>query len=275
MVAAGRVVLIVDQLEEAFTLCQDESEREAFFGRLGEMARLPGDAPGNVTALVVLGLRADFYGQATRYPLLRDVLRDAPVLLDPMSEAELRQAIIFPARAVGLEVEPGLVEVLLRDLGVARQDDRAGRLPLLAHALRATWQQRRGHRLTVDGYRATGGIERAIATTADRAYDGLDVTAREEARILFLRLVVIGEGGSDTRRRLSRAELLRDFDAGPVRRARRVHPAPAAHPGTGHGHDHARGPGVRLAPAARVDRFRSHRQRPAAGSRRRREQLGR
>ena len=211
-VASGRVVLIVDQLEEVFTLCQDEAERETLISRLGELARLPGGAPGKVTALVVLGLRADFYGQAARYPLLRDVLRDAPVLLDPMSEDELRQAIIFPAREVGLEIEPGLVEVLLRDLGVARQDDRAGRLPLLAHALRATWQQRRGHRLTVDGYRATGGIERAIATTADRAYDGLDVTAREEARILFLRLVVIGEGGSDTRRRLGRAELLRDFD---------------------------------------------------------------
>ncbi len=210
--AARRVVLIVDQLEEALTLCQDESEREAFFGQLGQVAGLPGDAPGTVTGLVVLGLRADFYGQATRYPLLRDVLRDAPVLLDPMSEAELRQAISFPARAVGLKVEPGLVEVLLRDLGVAQQDDRAGRLPLLAHALWATWQQRREGLLTVDGYRATGGIERAVATTADRAYDGLDATAQEEARVLFLRLVVIGEGGSDTRRRLSRAELLRDFD---------------------------------------------------------------
>jgi WD40 repeat protein len=102
--------------------------------------------------------------------------------------------------------------VLLRDLGVAPQDDRAGRLPLLAHALRATWQQRRGHLLTVDGYQATGGIERAIATTADRAYDSLDTTAQEEARVLFLRLVIIGGGGSDTRRRLGRAELLRDFD---------------------------------------------------------------
>jgi len=210
--AGGRIVLIVDQLEEVFTLCQDEAEREAFISRLGQLAGLPDDAAGTVTGLIVLGLRADFYAQAAAYPLLRDVLRDAPVLLDPMSEDELRQAIMFPARAVGLEIEPGLVEVLLRDLGVAQRDDRAGRLPLLAHALRATWQQRRGHELTVDGYQKTGGIERAIATTADRAYDSLHMTAQEEARVLFLRLVVIGEGGSDTRRRLGRVDLLRDFD---------------------------------------------------------------
>jgi WD40 repeat protein/energy-coupling factor transporter ATP-binding protein EcfA2 len=208
--SAGRIVLVVDQFEEVFALCREEAERQDFISRLCQIAQ-PGDGTAAI-GLVVLGLRADFYGQAARYPLLRDALRDGPVLLDPMSEAELRQAIIFPARAVGLEIEPGLVEVLLRDLGVTQRGDRAGRLPLLAHALRATWQQRRGLLLAVDGYQATGGIERAIATTADRAYDSLEAAAQEAARAMFLRLVAIGNAGNDTRRRLGRADLLRDFD---------------------------------------------------------------
>ncbi len=77
----------------------------------------------------------------------------------------------------------------------------AGRLPLLAHALRATWQQRHGHTLTVNGYRVTGGIHRAVATTADRVFAGLHPASQHAARILFLRLVRIGDGTEDTRRR--------------------------------------------------------------------------
>lgn len=206
-----RIILIVDQFEEIFALCPDEHERRTFVARLCELA-----AGSPAAALIVLGLRADFYAQAAQYPELRDVLRDGPVLLDPMSEAELRQAIMFPARDVGLDIEPGLVEVLLRDLGagepiVLAAADRAGRLPLLAHALRVTWQERRGHLLTVEGYQATGGIERAIATTADRTYNGLGPAAQEAARRMFLRLIAIGDGTADARRRLSRAELLGDL----------------------------------------------------------------
>src|SRR5262249_31269180 len=90
----------------------------------------------------------------------------------------------------------------------------SGRLPLLAHALRVTWQQRHGHTLTVEGYRSTGGIHRAVATTAESVFTGLDPAGQHAARTLFLPLVKIGDGTEDIRRRIPRPDLLRSLDLG-------------------------------------------------------------
>lgn len=215
----GRLVVVIDQLEELFTLGVGEREQHDFLDLLAELARAgPGgeDAP----ALVVYGLRSDFYTPCAGFPQLRDALQHGQVLVGPMTQDELREAILFPARAVGLEVEPGLIEVLLRDLGADLYANGAGayevgRLPYLAHALRATWQQRHGHTLTVDGYRATGGIHEAIANTAERLFNGLDASGQQATRTLFLRLVRIGDGMQDTRRQLSRTGL-RDIGGDPA-----------------------------------------------------------
>ena len=215
--AAARAVIVVDQLEELFTLCTDEQERRAFIGWLWQLAQP--DTRDGPLALVVCGLRADFYAECANYPQLRRALQAGQTLVGPMSQAELREAILCPAEAAGLDVEAGLVELLLRDLGVTVSDgDRtpgtageyhAGRLPLLAHALQATWQQRCGNTLTVDGYLTTGGIQHAIATTAERAFSRLDPAGQHDARTLFLRLVKIGDDGEDVRRPVSRDGLLR------------------------------------------------------------------
>ena len=211
-----RAVVVVDQLEELFSLCTDEQERRAFIGWLWQLAQA--DIRQDPLALVVCGLRADFYAECANHPQLRQALQTGQTLVGPMSQPELREAIICPAEAVGLDIEPGLVELLLRDLGGTPGDgDRespageydAGRLPLLAHALQATWQQRHGSTLTVDGYRTTGGIHRAIATTAERAFSRLDSAGQQEARTLFLRLVKIGDSVEDVRRPVSRDNLLR------------------------------------------------------------------
>src|SRR5580704_1819871 len=127
-----------------------------------------------------------------------------------MTQAELSQAISQPARAAGLRLEGGLTERLMRDLGVGADETayEAGRLPLLAYALRATWQRRSGNRLTVAGYEATGGIGGAIAKAAEDVYTGLDASGQRTAQQLFLALVQVGssepagEGIPDTRRRL-------------------------------------------------------------------------
>ncbi|GAA4878459.1 ATP-binding protein [Kitasatospora terrestris] len=227
----GRLVVVVDQLEELFTLGADEREQHRF---LDVLAGLAGTGTGRESppAVVVYGLRSDFYGACAGFPQLREALRQGQVLVGPMTQDELREAVLFPARDVGLEVEPGLVEVLLRDLGAdsypsggdrgGDTDDAAagttadnsgsgayevGRLPYLAHALRATWQQRQGRTLTVDGYRATGGIHQAIANTAERRFAALDPAGQRIARALLLRLVRIGDGTQDTRRQVARAEL--------------------------------------------------------------------
>ncbi len=200
------LVVVVDQFEEVFTACADEAERAWFIDVLDRLARTGSDAA------VLLSLRADFYAACTAYPQLRTALQAGPVVLGPMTEGELKEAIRLPAEDVALDVEDGLVEVLLSDLGAVgglAGAGSAGRLPLLAHALRATWQQRSGHRLTVDGYRVTGGIQRALANTADRLYDGLGQDGRDAARWVFLRLVIVGQDADDTRRRVRYDELLR------------------------------------------------------------------
>ncbi|MFH8868398.1 AAA family ATPase [Streptomyces griseus] len=201
------LVVVVDQFEEIFTACGDETEREWLIDVLDRLARPEGGA------VVVLGVRADFYAACTAHPRLRAALRAGPVLLEPMTQDELKDAIRRPAADVGLDVEDGLVEVLLADLGAVGGPvgtGTTGRLPLLAHALRATWQQRHGHTLTVDGYRVTGGIQGAIATTANRLYDTLPPPCHEAARWVFLRLVIVGRDADDSRRRVRDDELLRN-----------------------------------------------------------------
>jgi WD40 repeat protein len=217
---AARLVLIIDQFEETFTLCTDERRRRVFIQALCAAAAT--SAGGQAPALVVLGLRADFYGRCAAYPELVAALRHGQVLLGAMSAAELRDAIGRPAQAAGLSLQPGLVEVLLRDLGAeasgsTRQGPydqttyEPGALPLLSHALLATWQQRDGQTLTLDGYHLTGGIRSGIATTAEQAYQRLDPAERRIARhIVLFHMIQIGEGTGVTRRRVDRTRLVEE-----------------------------------------------------------------
>lgn len=158
-------------------------------------------------------MRADFYGRCASYPDLAEALRRGQVLLGPMNGTELRDAIEQPARAVGLELQPGLVEVISGDLGVGAEVTgepayQPGALPLLAHALLATWQQRDGRVLTIAGYRLTGGITGGIAKTAERAYQELNPDQQEIARTVLLRMIQLGDGSADTRRLVDRARLV-------------------------------------------------------------------
>ncbi|MGH8900993.1 MAG: hypothetical protein ACRDYA_04740 [Egibacteraceae bacterium] len=201
--AGARMLLMVDQLEELFTLCADEAERRGFVQALVALAEEP-EGP----ASVVMGIRADFYARCAEYPELVAALQDHQVLVGPMTPAELRRAIEGPAARAGLVLEPGLVETVLADLG-----EEPGSLPLLSHALFATWQRRRGRRLTLAGYEDAGGVRQAIAQTAERVYGELDSAQQVIAKDVLLRLTALGEGTEDTRRRVRRDELLADQDA--------------------------------------------------------------
>ncbi|MFG3123904.1 hypothetical protein ACGFYO_18065 [Streptomyces sp. NPDC048201] len=204
---AARPVLIVDQFEETFTLCPSESDRRAFVQFL-HAACTPGPT-GPAPVQVVLGIRADFYEECLGYPELADALQHRHMVLGPLTTAELREAVTAPARAVGLELEAGLTELIVREVSAdgPRGAHDAGVLPLLSHALLATWQRRKAGRLTVAGYRAAGGIQGAVAATAERAWSGLDPAARTAARLLLLRLVRLGEDTQATRRRGTRRQL--------------------------------------------------------------------
>ncbi|MFI0777823.1 hypothetical protein [Streptomyces sp. NPDC021212] len=206
--SAGRPVVIVDQFEEAFTLGTDEADRRTFV-RLLHAACSPSASGDPAPVLVVLGIRADFYEQCLAHPELADALQHRHMVLGPLTVAELREAVTGPAKAVGLELEPGLAELIVREVSAdgPRGTHDAGVLPLLSHALLATWQRRKAGRLTLAGYRAAGGIQGAVAATAERAWTSLDPAARTAARLLLLRLVRLGEDTQATRRRGTRRQL--------------------------------------------------------------------
>jgi WD40 repeat protein len=198
-------MVLVDQFEETFTLCRDENERSAFIERLISIAQ---DKSAKTT--VVIALRADFYSHCAQYPLLRAAVAANQEYIGQMTQEELRRAIEEPAKHGGWEFEPGLVELLLNDLGVdGTGQPEPGLLPLLSHALLATWERRCGRTFTHEGYHASGGVRSAIAETAESVFtDQLNQAQQDIARDIFLRLTELGEGTEDTRRRATLNELV-------------------------------------------------------------------
>ena len=182
-----RAVLVVDQLEEAVALCDDAAERGEFLDALV--------AHEDAGADVVLALRADRLAQLSVHRAFARLLENGLHLLGGMDEEGLRTAIEAPARQAGLLLEPGLVDVLVHEVS-----GEPGALPLLSHALAQTWQRREGRTLTVEGYRASGGIQGAVAQTAERVFVGLNPKEQRTARDLMLRLVMpTGPGEAATR----------------------------------------------------------------------------
>ncbi|MFE4976020.1 helix-turn-helix domain-containing protein [Kitasatospora sp. NPDC056651] len=192
----GDTVLVVDQFEEAFTLCTDPAERAAFFGLL-----LAACDPES-RLRVVLAVRADFFGHCADHHGLAVALREATLLVGPMGPAELREAIVKPAAGAGLIVERALTSRIVEEV-----DGEPGGLPLLSHALLETWRRRKGRALTEDAYEAAGGVRGAIARTAEQAYGNLTPGQAAVARHILLRLVTPGDGAQDTSRPAGRTEL--------------------------------------------------------------------
>ncbi|MEU3600926.1 helix-turn-helix domain-containing protein [Streptomyces sp. NPDC006798] len=192
----GDTVIVVDQFEEVFTLCHDPAERARFIDLL-----LAARAPGSGLRAVV-AVRADFYGHCTEHPELVDVLREAHLLVGPMTRTELRQSVVGPARAAGLIVERELTDRIVEETA-----GEPGALPLMSHALQEVWRRRRGRTLTLAAYEAVGGVRGAVADTAEETYTRLTPEQGRSARHMLLRLITPGQGSQDTRRPAPRSEL--------------------------------------------------------------------
>jgi WD40 repeat protein len=197
----SHLFLVIDQFEELFALCHSEEERLAFIGNLLTAAS---EADGPV--IILIALRADFYAHCANYIQLRAALAKNQEYIGAMSEEELRHAIEEPARRGRWEFEPGLVDLLLHDVG-----REPGALPLLSHALLETWQRRRGRVMTLSGYTSSGGVRSAIAETAEAVFvDQFTHEQQDVARRIFLRLTELGDetATGDTRRRATFNELI-------------------------------------------------------------------
>jgi formylglycine-generating enzyme required for sulfatase activity len=195
----SNLLFVVDQFEETFTLCKDPIERKAFIENLLSLAN-----EENSAARVVITLRADFYHHCFEYEGLRLTFQKHQANIGPMTIDELREAIVQPAEKNGWDFQPGLVDLILQDVGTE-----PGALPLLSHALLETWKRRQGRTLTLQGYDEAGGVKKSIAQTAETVYNKLSPTEQTVARSIFLRLTELREGVQDTRRRVKMDELAR------------------------------------------------------------------
>jgi len=198
--AGQRLVLVVDQFEEVFNATRDDAERSGFIDLLTS------ERPG---LRVIVSMRADHYGRCAAYPALARLLGSDQVLVGPLSSAEIAAVIEHPAQRVGLRVEPELTAALVADAG-----NEPGVLPLLSTALLELWGAREAGRLTLAAYRASGGLQGAIARLAEATFAGLDPHRQAVARALLLRLAGPGEGAELVRRRVPLTEL--DTESDPV-----------------------------------------------------------
>jgi hypothetical protein len=183
-------VLVVDQFEEVFLPDRAAGAAEALSRDLARYAA--GRAP------VVVVVRSDHVGRMALDDSFSRLVERGLVLVGPLSGDQLREAIERPAEIAGLRLEPGLTDLLVRDV-----EGEAGALPLLSHALVETWRRRDGHMLTVEAYRATGGIRGAVARTAERLYTNLSTDEQDALRSLMLRLVAPAPSGDPVRCRVS------------------------------------------------------------------------
>jgi len=193
----SQLVLVVDQFEELFTLVDDEKLRNRYLDNL-----IHAFSNENSRIRLIITLRADYYDKPLHYRSFGEVLRRRTEVVLPLSREELAETIERPAGDLMVMYEPGLVETIIADVG-----EQPSTLPLLQYALTELFEKRMGYSLGLDMYHDVGGVTGALARRADELYTDLDADGQEAVRQLFLRLVNVGEGGENTRRRVRRSEL--------------------------------------------------------------------
>jgi WD40 repeat protein len=202
--AETELLLVIDQFEEVFTLVESEAERTHFLNSL-----LAAVTDSRSRLRVIMTLRADFYDRPLLYTGLSELVRQRTEVVTPLAADELQHAIVGPARRVGVGLEPELVAAILRDVG-----EQPGTLPLMEYALTELFDRRSGRSMSLASYQKSGGVMGALTRRADTIYESFDPQQQEAARQLFLRLVTLGEGMEDTRRRVLVSEFgIRSSDA--------------------------------------------------------------
>ena len=191
------LVLVIDQFEELFALVEEEAVRAHF---LESLVTAVLDPLSRIR--IVITLRADFTARPLQYVDFGELMRQRTEFVLPLTGDELEKAIRKPAERLGLTLEPGLVATISQDCG-----DQPGALPLLQYALTELFERREGNLLTLQAYQESGGVLSALTHRADEIYVSLDPTAQAATRQIFLRLITLGEGVEDTRRRVLLSEL--------------------------------------------------------------------
>jgi WD40 repeat protein/tetratricopeptide (TPR) repeat protein len=204
-----RQVLVIDQFEEIFTLCKNDTEREQFFAIL--LAAI--ERADNKFCLIIV-MRADFLDKCSHHVDLAKQIQAHQVIVTPMTPAELEEAIVAPTQQVGLQIEPKLVSEMLADVKGA-----LGSLPLLQYTLTELWKKCATQRLlTFSAYEELGKIAGTLEQGANGVYQKLSPAEQKTAQRIFIELTQLGEGTPDTRRQLSQQDLVTSlpFESAPV-----------------------------------------------------------
>ena len=207
---AAKLVLIVDQLEQIFTLNpgpDGEPGRQAFIAALHSAATKPVGPRQQPPALIIIAVRGDFWDRCAAYPQLADALQDGQFVVTPMTETEFRLAITGPTESARLSIDPALVTAILGDLRAELAGDASGALPLLSQAMALTWEKREGNRLTSRGYDQCGGVRNAVRVSAEGVYAALPPVQQSLARQLLRTMTVSTREGQFSRRPVTRAVL--------------------------------------------------------------------
>ena len=194
----ARLVLVIDQFEELFTLVDDEVVRRRF---LSNLVTLLDEPHGRVS--VVLTLRADFYGRPLSHPEFGARMSGSVMNVTPMTSEELSAAALEPARRAGVSLEPALLGELTFDVGA-----HPGALPLFQYTLTELFDSRTDETMLASSYQSMGGIHGALSRRAGYLYDQLDAEERTAARQLFLRLVAVSDSDQPSRRRVEASEIV-------------------------------------------------------------------
>ncbi|HET7236113.1 MAG TPA: BTAD domain-containing putative transcriptional regulator, partial [Actinomycetota bacterium] len=195
--AGSELLIVLDQLEEVFTLVEDEAERRRFLAAIRDAV-----TRADARMRIVATLRADFYDRPLAYRGSAELVRSRTEPVVPLSPQELERAIAGPAENVGVSVEPALVAQIVADVA-----EQPGALPLMQYALTELFEQRSNGVLSAQAYGEIGGVSGALARRADQLFAAMNAAGKLATQQLFLRLVALGEGTEDTRRRVGRSQL--------------------------------------------------------------------
>ena len=179
-----RVIVLVDQAEEVFTLCRDSARRDAFLENLAYATQVES---GNTT--VAFTARDDIHLDDLALIAIAGPI-ESLFQTAFLSRDELRRAIEEPAKLVGLAVEPALVNLLLQEVY-----QQPGGLWLLQAALVSLWQRREDRTLTAQAYATIGGVQGILFGLAEDAYARLDPSDQQIFRDVLLSLSASGNPG--------------------------------------------------------------------------------
>jgi energy-coupling factor transporter ATP-binding protein EcfA2 len=200
---SARLVLIIDQFEQFLAWDEKSEAKSLFLSNLLRAAHAEASA-----AKIVIAVRKDLLHLVDAWPTLAAEIAQGKVELRPMDETEFRQAIFLPAQRSGLAIEPGLVDLLLRDVR-----GQAMSLPFLQHVLFELSGSDGTQTMTTKRYEEIGGVAGALKGWAEGVYARFGEAEQGLARRLFMRLVHLGDDIPDIRRRALRSDLPAAVDA--------------------------------------------------------------